>query len=976
MNSSADQDVATLVAQLSADASPQVAVHAARTVKNAIIANPTNKRLYLQHGVLNHLVACASQVHLNSTLAEHAVAALGSLASYLTPDNVSLVTNALLTCLFSTNMRSVYAATRSLKLLVCSPPVDVDVDVVAKHVVIPNVAAKLVSLLSTPDEGVAEVAAVIIAHTADCGNQYVRVYYDAGAVPALVALLIRTIHERCTEASINALTALARRLDEISITLTSTHNVIPYLMPLIRTPIHSLRLATCRLLTTFHLSNRLPSGFDASVTKAIVTLLTWNSHSALDVAAQTLAELIVDSKDLQRVAKESGAVGMLADILLADHEPIESEREVQPFSDSSLQRDVQMTEHSSHDNAMMDDAEEEMSKLLRFSALSAISALTMLFDPARDAVIAKNLLPLIVEGLADDNAMVVEGGISCIRSLSRSVKILREKLSDDEVIGKRVVALLDTDNKQILRMATAALCNLVLEFSPVRKVVLEMNGIKTVIDLLKSKDEVVRKNCVWVLKNLLFKADVATKNGVLSKLGHESLRALFTDEQPKVRSLAMTVVRNLACSSGADTQNEQLDALFSITGVELISMLSAVLNYDPASDIELVIQALYVVCNIASGTEQHKAFLLESDIPQLILKWTCHADDRIRIAAVWCTINLSWRDNTTGRQSELGLTQSQVSSQTQSTPPHRRHLRVMRRALRGPNRSLYEGRLQMMLRQQHLPLPASPAGRHILERYPGAMGSGNPAADGARLGSASSDGGNDDMWLADRDAPNNNAVMMDEDAAAGDIDGNHSESNQSDESNGNGDGNNRNSSNNNNDTNASATTALNSSSGSNNADNNSSEMQQEIQPPSSSDANAMQMANENEAHTRTDDDSDVCPSGYEASGSGGVDGSAGEGDHSGSNSSVGKSCGYEWRIERLRQLGFEGRLRSLINDPHIEVQGRARAALQLFDCTDINPLDYSPSTLLNGNRTSSSQPDGSRNNFASSMFLRNNPPSL
>jgi len=62
-----------------------------------------------------------------------------------------------------------------------------------------------------------------------------------------------------------------------------------------------------------------------------------------------------------------------------------------------------------------------------------------------------------------------------------------------------------------------------------------------------------------------------------------------------------------------------------------------------------------------------------------------------------------------------------------------------------------------------------------------------------------------------------------------------------------------------------------------------------------------------------------------------------------------KSSGYEWRIGRLRELGFEGRLRSLVNDPHVEVQGRARAALELFDCGDVHPLDYSPSALLDYN---------------------------
>lgn len=837
-----DTDTAAVAAIAALDVeAPEIATIAARTIKNTIIGNPTNKRIYLGHGALPRLIACASHAHEFPVLTEHTVAALGSLTAFLSPSDTAQVTTALLRCLFSSNRRPVYAAARALKLLVCSP--SAGQSSLSSFIVEPNVASRFVALLGASDEGVAEVCAVLIARTSEAAH-HVQIFNDAGAVPALCCLLNRTLHERCVEACIDALAALARHSVDVSHALTSRHAVIPRLMPFTRTPLHTLRLAACRLLTIFHLASCLPIGLDANVTMAVVNLLTWNSHDALDVTAQTLAELVTDSPNLQRVATESGAIVKLADILLLEDESYcrsKASHKIAPH----LMREENMA--NSSDN-MIDNEINDNLMNLRASALNAIAALTNDFDAARDAVIGKNLLNAIVEALALDNFKIVDASVRCIQSLSRSVKILRRDMFDKS-IGKRVLALLRSERLDIQRSASAALCNLVPDFSPVRGVIVENGGIDVVIGLLESRDLEVRKNCLWALKNLLYKADLKMKNSVLSKLGSDSLELLFADKDPKIRSLAMTVMRNFACSPSAGEQNEQLDALFSATGKKLTAMLSDALRVD-STNIEMAVQALYVVCNIASGTEQHKACLLESEIPQLILQWTSHADEQARIAAVWCTINLSWKEPVTSSH---------------------RQTRIVQRAIRAAGRrsSSSIGRLDI-LRRQHLPLPASPTGRRILERYGG--------AGGGRIGSGSSDG-NDDAWFEEDS-------LMEE----ADVDGNQSESN---------------------------------------SDESGAQTQEDGNPGE---------------RGQNEDESELSPLGSEANGSGVEE--IGGNNNSGSNNSSPKNCGYEWRIERLRQLGFEGRLRSLINDPHIEVQGRARRALEHFDCTDITPLDYDPSALL------------------------------
>lgn len=847
-------------------ASPDLAATSARVIKNDIIGNPTNKRMYLENAVVPRLVTCAAQTQTHPILAEHAVAALGSLAAYLPPSETEKVTNVLLQCLFSESQRPVFAAARALKLLVCAPPVDQLS--LTTLIVSPSVTARLVSLLSVRDEGVAEVCAVIIGHTAENVNS-VQVYDDAGAVQAVVSLLGRTLHERCIEACVNALVALARHSIDVSYSLTTRHGIISTLMSLMRTPLHSLRLAVCRLLTLFHLAGQLPVGLDANVTLALVNLLTCNSASTLDYTCRTLAELVLRSPSLQRVATESGAIVKLADILVpADDRNGGKEGYI---STGNLKRDVSMGEVS---ESFFDEDGEDVVLTMCVSALRAIAALTDDYDAARETVVAKNLLPSIIKGLSDDSCSVVEASVQCIRSMSRSVKILRNDMKNKE-IGEKVLSLLHSEKLEVKRSASAALCNLVPEFSPVREAIIQSGGIDIVIDLLQWRDQEVRKNALWALKNLLYKADLEMKSLVLSKLGCDSLRGLFIDREPRIRALAMTVMRNLACSSSADEQIKQLDALFAATGEHLITMLCSALKAD-STNIEMAVQALYVVCNIASGTEQHKAFLLESEIPQLILQWTSHADEQARIAAVWCAINLSWKEP--------------------AVSP-RRQTRAIRRAIREGRSSSSASGLDL-LRHQHLPLPASPADRRILQRY--------GVNSMSRFGSGSSDG-NDDTWFEEN--------TLDEQT---NTEGDQSESNS--------DG--------------------------------------------SGDRRSRLDGTQNEL-VRTDEESEMSPSGYEASGSGEVEGSAG--DNSGSNSSCSKSCGYEWRIERLRQLGFEGRLRSLVNDPHIEVQGRARRALEHFGCGDLRPLDYDPSALLDPNSTLAARsripPDIARNNSASRLYI-------
>lgn len=774
---------------------------AARAIKNAVVGNPTNKRLFIRLGALLPLITAASEADQNPQLAEQAVAALGSLASLVSSDQVTNITPVLLSALFSTDVRPVNAAARALKMLVCSQ--DVAATSMASAICTPKVAERLVLLLSEFDEGIAEVCAVILASSV-AHEQQARVYKCVGAVPALVMLLCRTNHERCVEACLNAMAALARQDASIAQALANPHNVITLVLPFTRSPVHALRLSACRLLTIFHCAAQLPVGLDGTVTTALVGLLNVDDTHSRTATAHTLAELVLGLEQLQKIATEAGAIEKLAEVV---RESVERSEEM----DTDMQTSSATREGSMDPQHSTEQGENKVA--LRAAVMTAIAALCGEYDDAREKVISEQVLPYIVDGLAGNEADVVLACVKCIRSLSRSVKVVRRDIANNN-IGRILLNLLSAKNREIQRFSSATLCNLVLEFSPVRAIVTEIGGTNKLICLLTSDDEELRKNALWALKNLLFKADSKTKSAVMEQLGYDNIQALCADKHPRVRELAMTVVRNLACSGFAESQNRQLDILFGATGDRLISLLSDALRMDTENS-EIAVQALYVVCNIASGTEEHKAYLMDSEIPQLILRWTSHEDERARIAAVWCAINLSWKERpTTPRRSPMLMRRSQRSLRTAQS----------RRDLLG---------------RQHLSLPSSPAERREMERL--------DSSDHESLMSSLEDG-----------IASSNTQFADGYSGLG----------------------------------------------------------------------FRQAAiRSNEIPKETDTSMSLAQD----------------------DSQVQKSSGYEWRIERLRELGFEGRLRSLVNDPHIEVQGRARAALELFDCSDVDPLDYDPSTLLDYN---------------------------
>jgi len=110
------------------------------------------------------------------------------------------------------------------------------------------------------------------------------------------------------------------------------------------------------------------------------------------------------------------------------------------------------------------------------------------------------------QSLTDPQVELRRAAASCILSVSRSVQTLRTTLVESGVT-RPLCGLLDDGDMQVRCTAVAAMCNLVMEFSPVKKLAMDLGVIAKLVKGTHSEHSELRLNSVWGLKNLLYEAD-------------------------------------------------------------------------------------------------------------------------------------------------------------------------------------------------------------------------------------------------------------------------------------------------------------------------------------------------------------------------------------------------------------------------------------------------------------------------------------
>lgn len=235
-----------------------------------------------------------------------------------------------------------------------------------------------------------------------------------------------------------------------------------------------------------------------------VTALTPDGHQRLRLLSETpnlLASLITDSEPLQKAAFESDAAKILCKLLKGTYDIPLTRATPPPWSPGGN------NEESMEDipqECQLGDEEEVPALIsrikIRGTTLLAIGALATFKEEYRKTIVDQDAIPYIVESLypspgrpkqpkekkaeallnesindvppseyGNNPPLVIGKACYAIRMLSRSVNILRTSLVDN-MVSVPIFRLLRHADLEVQTAATATICNLVTNFSPMREV--------------------------------------------------------------------------------------------------------------------------------------------------------------------------------------------------------------------------------------------------------------------------------------------------------------------------------------------------------------------------------------------------------------------------------------------------------------------------------------------------------------------------
>ncbi|KAJ3093849.1 hypothetical protein HDU97_008938 [Phlyctochytrium planicorne] len=318
--------------------------------------------------------------------------------------------------------------------------------------------------------------------------------------------------------------------------------------------------------------------------------------------------------------------------------------------------------------SLIKDSKEAATVLLTSpSSVRGVSSVEMLLDFVRDRnsingrlLAASCLTNLLRTGnLPSEFLPRFKQGI-----LPTLLKILAELSESDECFSKsaslhaveRAPLILshlvaESEELQLAAMEGGAIQKLAHFIRPRKNIGAGLVGSKDE-DLSKDKGLHIPTQVAVVYPDRVREADSDIKEKVMAALTWEGLRRLIDDNELCIQEQALNLLRNLACKKESDIE----DVFNGLNESVLMSVLEGKLCWAseelkkgviPSSGIDdIILQTLYVIVNISTGSERHKSAVMASaTLLNAIMHFMSHEKSTIRVATVWCVINLSEVDD-------------------------------------------------------------------------------------------------------------------------------------------------------------------------------------------------------------------------------------------------------------------------------------------------------------------------------------------
>ncbi|XP_062197069.1 uncharacterized protein LOC133900016 [Phragmites australis] len=574
-------------------------VRALREIKNQIIGNRTKKLLYLRLGAVPAVVAALAEPGASPAALVQAAAAAGSFACGL-DDGARAVLAAgavghLTRLLAHPGEKVVDASARALRMIYQSK-LALKFDVNNEK----NMDF-LCSLLNSENENVTELAATIISHSCESNVEQLALC-SAGVPRRLVSLFGGSMNLR--DACLDSMTAIIRNNKEVASIFASMDHGKAFhsIVGLIHDRSPRTRLLACLCLIA--LGHASPCHFqDRQIkTKLILVLLELMEEPGHvgDEAPLALTTLIKDSFELQKQALTTNAVEKLSNHLLANS--LETRRAV--------------------------------------TILLTLSELCSKLEESRSQLMSVQVTTLILDALKHDCADIRIAACSCLKNISRSPKVLSGgQLSCDTVIAPLVQLLYDSSTS-VQVAALGAICNIAVNLTPRKSVLLHSGVVSQLVHLSKSMDPQLRLKSVWTLRNIMFLLSPKDKDFIMKELTLSTLSSLICDSEHFVQEQTLALVHNLV-----DGYVDSANYVIGEDGM-VINAISRQLNN--ASALGVCIQGMFVLANVAAGNELNKEAVMNVLVPHradrvktsFVVNFLQSKDKQLRVATLWCILNL------------------------------------------------------------------------------------------------------------------------------------------------------------------------------------------------------------------------------------------------------------------------------------------------------------------------------------------------
>ncbi|RHZ56482.1 hypothetical protein CDV55_105938 [Aspergillus turcosus] len=301
-------------------------------------------------------------------------------------------------------------------------------------------------------------------------------------------------------------------------------------------------------------------------------------------APAVLAALVIDDQELQKHAVDGGAIKKLSQLLKESYNPIHESTKPMWHPDAD-------------DSAPISDAQPVECKLgprglspahchvmrYRENILKALAALVPFKDEYRKLVCENGVVPYIIDSLKPCPSELPEdtstpkntatdgnptptllAACGAARMLTRSVSVLRTSLIDAGVAAPLFVLIRHPDI-EVQIAATSVICNLALDFSPMKEAIISADILPVLCEHAHSPNTKLRIESLWALKHVAYNSANDVKIKIIDGLGPGWIKQIITQDPTSAlakRGMEGDVDSGAAVGmSRANSAGEQVDLL-------------------------------------------------------------------------------------------------------------------------------------------------------------------------------------------------------------------------------------------------------------------------------------------------------------------------------------------------------------------------------------------------------------------------------